>query len=178
MNASRFGSNLRQKLVQTLRVILGAAMLLAFSIPGAAQTDTSAVPTGERLGTMTNEVRQKIEATGQAASAKLGEIWERIDERRLKNRTPDEIVAMVIMGLLVGSLLYRFGKRGQITSVLLGLVGAFIGGIVAHVTQLNLGLGPVLITYEDLLCTLAGGVLMLCGARWSAILKLFKGPVP
>ncbi len=49
-----------------------------------------------------------------------------------------------------------------------------IGGIVANVSQLNLGLGPVLITYEELLFTLLGGVLILWGARWSMITKLFK----
>jgi len=37
--------------------------------------------------------------------------------------------------------------------------------MVAHVTQLDLGLGPVLIRYEDLLFSLAGGVLVLLGVR-------------
>ena len=46
-----------------------------------------------------------------------------------------------------------------------GLIGAFLGGMVAHVTQLDLGLGPVLIRYEDLLLSLVGGVLVLLGAR-------------
>ncbi len=121
-----------------------------------------------------SEATQRIQETGQAAVGKVQSLWQRIDERRLKNRTADQIVAWVIMGLLVGGLLFRFGKRGQTVSAFLGLVGAFIGGILANVTQLDLGLGPVLITYEDLLFTLVGGVLILCVSRWSTIVKLFK----
>lgn len=153
-----------------------SATVCALSSPSFAQTDTSSVPTYTRLGT-NNEARQKIQEAGQATVSKVQTLWQRIDERRLKNRTADEIVAMVLMGCLAGGLLYRFGKRGQVVSVFLGLVGAFIGGIVANLTQLDLGLGPVLITYEDLLFTLLGAVLILCGARWSTIVKLFK-PVP
>ncbi len=128
------------------------------------------------MGDGTDQANQTIRETGQAAVTKAQTLWQRIDERRLKNRTPDQIVAWVIMGLLVGGLLYRFGKRNQVTSVLFGLVGAFIGGILANVSQINLGLGPVLITYEDLLFTVLGGFLMLCATRWSTITKLFKRP--
>ncbi len=122
----------------------------------------------------TNGARQFIQETGQAAVDRIQTLWQRIDEKRIKNRTPDQIVAMVVMGMLAGGLLYRFGKRGQVSSVMLGLVGAFIGGMIANVSKLNLGLGPVLITYEDLLFTLFGAVLIICGARWSSILKFFK----
>ncbi len=50
-------------------------------------------------------------------------------------------------------------------AVAIGLIGSFLGGMVAHVTQLDLGLGPVLIRYEDLPLSLAGGVLVLLVAR-------------
>jgi uncharacterized membrane protein YeaQ/YmgE (transglycosylase-associated protein family) len=117
---------------------------------------------------------ETIQDKGQQAVSKVEALWQRIDERRLKNRTPDEIVAWVIMGLLVSGLLYRLGGRGQIASILLGLIGAFIGGIVAHVAQLDFGLGPILITYEDLICSLVGGLLILGGARWLKVFKIGK----
>ncbi len=142
-------------------------MVLGFGLPTAAQAQPSS-----------SEASQLIQEKGQEALTKVQTLWQRIDERRLKNRTPDQIVAWVIMGLLVGGLLYRFGRRNQLSSIFFGLVGAFFGGILANVTQLNLGLGPVLITYEDLLFTLVGGFLMLCVSRWSTILKLFKRPEP
>ncbi len=147
-----------------------------FELRSSAQTETSAPPAFQPAGA-TNQARQFIQETGQATVDKVQTLWQRIDEKRLKNRTPDQIVAWVIMGLLVGGLLYRFGKRGQISSIVLGLVGAFIGGIIANVSKLDLGLGPVLITYEELLFTLLGGVLIICAARWSTIVKLFK-PAP
>ncbi len=140
--------------------------LCALASRGVAQTESGSAAGGQ------------IQETGQAAVTKIQTLWQRIDERRLKNRTPDQIVAWVIMGLLVGGLLYRFGKRNLVASVLLGLVGAFIGGILANVLQINLGLGPVLITYEELLFTLLGGFLMLCASRWGTIIKLFKRPAP
>ncbi len=128
----------------------------------------------DKVESRVNDATQQIQETGQAALGKMESLWQRIDERRLKNRTPDELVAWVIMGLLVGSLLYRLGGRGQISSIVLGLIGAFIGGIVAHVAKLNFGMGPVLITYEDLLCSLAGGVLILGGTRWFGLFKAVK----
>ncbi len=158
-----------------LAIVLGVT-LCTLALSGFAQNQTSpagAATTSEGA----SEANQKIQETGQATVEKIQTLWQRIDERRLKNRTPDQLVAWVIMGLLVGGLLGRFGKRNQLVSILLGLVGAFIGGILANVTQLNLGLGPVLITYEDLLFTLVGGILILCVARWSALSGLFKRPV-
>jgi len=179
-------SSLRPHTSQTLQRLLAPALgiaVCAFGLTCFAQSDTASAPapgtvgTGTNLANATNAAKQFIQEQGQAAVETVQTVWQRIDEKRLKNRTPDEIVAMVIVGCLVGGLLYRFGKRGQVTSILLGLVGAFLGGIIANVTQLNLGLGPVLITYEELLLSLLGGVLLICAARWASIVKLVKKPL-
>jgi uncharacterized membrane protein YeaQ/YmgE (transglycosylase-associated protein family) len=161
----------------TLAAMLGAAVCFSGNL-SLAQNETSAPAAGERMAAATNQAKEFIQEHGQAAVESVQTLWQRIDEKRLKNRTADEVVAMVIMGMLVGGLLYRFGKRGPVMSVIFGLIGAFIGGIVANVTQVNLGLGPILITYEDLLFSLLGAVLMICGARWSSIMKLVKKPLP
>jgi uncharacterized membrane protein YeaQ/YmgE (transglycosylase-associated protein family) len=168
----------RSKLQRMFAITLGAAVCV-FGMSSFAQT--AAAPDqlgGTNLAGATNQARQFIQETGQAAVNHVQTLWQRIDEKRLKNRTPDQIVAWIIMGCLAGGLLYRFGKKNQFTSILFGLIGAFIGGILANVTQLNLGLGPVLITYEDLLFTLAGGVLMILIVRWSSIMKLIKPKAP
>lgn len=102
------------------------------------------------------------------AAINADELWRRIDEQRLVNRTPDQIVAWVIMGLLAAGLLRRFTKLKEAAALPIGLVGAFLGGIVVNVTGLNLGLGPVLIRYEDLLVSLVGALLILLAARWFA----------
>src|SRR5207248_3011452 len=109
---------------------------------------------------------KKVQAAGQEAASKLEMLWQRIDERRLKNRTPDEIVAWVLMGLLVAMVLRRLSKLNAFTNCVLGLAGAFAGGIVAHVTQFNIGLGPVLIRYEDLICAIVGSLILLGLVRW------------
>jgi len=158
-------------LCRVLALILGTGILAIEARSFARTQEPLAVFAASDAG-------QVIKEASDAATTKMEEVWKKIDERRLKNRTRDELVAWAIMGLLTGGLLHRFSKCNQLVSVLLGLVGAFLGGIVAHVTQLNLGLGPVLITYEDLLCTLAGGVLILCGARWSTIIKLVRPRKP
>ena len=156
--------------------LLLTAAICVCGISSLAQNDTSG-PAAAKMEGMTNQARTVIQETGQAAVEKVQTLWQRIDEKRLKNRTPDEIVAMVVVGMLTGGLLYRFGKRGQVMSIIFGLIGAFIGGILANVTKLDLGLGPILITYEELLFALLGAVLMICGARWSSIMKVVKKPV-
>ena len=143
---------------ESFRILLISAALLALPCLCRLQAAESSV--ADQVGTTATEVTQKVQDTGKAAMSEVEVLWKRIDERRLKNRTPDELVAWALMGLLVGGLFYRFSDMGQVKSIMIGLVGAFIGGIVANVLQLNLGLGPVLIRYEDLLCSLLGAVVL------------------
>lgn len=141
--------------VRTLILSASLLALTSFAPLSAAEPSVS-----EKVGATAAEVTEKAEQTGKAAMSELQLLWKRIDERRLRNRTPDEMVAWGLMGLLVGGLFYRFSDLGQVRTIILGLVGAFMGGILANVLQLNLGLGPVLIRYEDLLCSLIGGIVL------------------
>lgn len=115
------------------------------------------------------DAKEAVRDAGRSAEKTLENLWRSIDEQRLKNRTPDQIVAWIIMGVLVGAVAGMatslkttgLGKAGRI---LLGLAGAFIGGIVVHVAGIDFGWGPVLIRYEDLLFSLVGAlVLVLIG---------------
>jgi len=149
----------------SLKLLRLAVTVLAMSLWGPTlnclgQNQTSAPPAmAQQVGAAATEVTQTT-----ITNAEL--LWKRIDEKRLKNRTPDEIVAWALMGLLVGGMLYRFSKMSQLATVLVGLAGAFIGGIVANVLQLDLGLGPVLIRYEELICSLLGGLALFFAWRW------------
>lgn len=143
-------------------VVLAAALWSA--VPKcAAQTNAS---TAQQVGKAATDATQAIQDTGQAAMNNIEVLWQRIDEKRLKNRTPDELVAWALMGLLVGGLIYRITKLGQGATIFLGLAGAFLGGIVANIFQFNFGLGPVLIRYEDLICSLVGGFAILYACAW------------
>lgn len=126
------------------------------------------------LGQQAKDVARKTseavqDASGSAAD-KIKDLWRRIDAARLENRTRDEIVAWVVMGVLVGALAGTmtslkptgFGKLGRL---LWGLAGAFLGGMVVHVAKLDFGWGPVLIRYEELLFSLLGAIFLLLLAR-------------
>lgn len=149
-----------------LGLALQLAMMLFLLLGGGGRLAAAETVT-EKVGAAASEAGEKLQEAGAAAKSGLESLWERIDAQRLKNRTPDQIVAWVIVGLLVGALLNQFNSRlNKWTNLLLGLAGAFLGGIVASLTGFDLGLGPVLIRYEELLFALAGGVVIaLIGPR-------------
>ncbi len=122
------------------------------------------------LATDTTELTQKAEDAARqkatAAAEQAKDFWEKIDAARLKNRTPDQIVAWVIMGLLVASVAGMMTSlkptgAGLIGRLLLGLTGAFIGGIIVNVRNFDFGWGPVLIRYEELLFSFVGALLIV-----------------
>jgi uncharacterized membrane protein YeaQ/YmgE (transglycosylase-associated protein family) len=107
-----------------------------------------------------------VEDATKSASESLKNLWHRIDEARLKNRTPDQLVAWALMGVLVGGVAgamttFKPTGLGKVGRLLLGLAGACLGGIVVHVANLNFGWGPVLIRYEELLFSLLGALLLI-----------------
>lgn len=112
-----------------------------------------------------------VDEAGKAVSNTANSVWQSIEAARLKNRTPDEIVAFFIMGILAGAVA---GAMSSIKStgwgtggrLLLGLAGAFLGGIVIHLHHFDFGLGPVLITYEELLFSLVGAIILLFLGRF------------
>ena len=94
----------------------------------------------------------------------------RISDSRLVNRTRDENVAFVLMGVLVGSAAGMFSKircsgLGMAGRLGLGLGGAFIGGMVVRVAQINFGWGTVTMGYEELLFSLLGAVFIVAISR-------------
>ncbi len=118
----------------------------------------------------------KAKETAQEISDNL---WKSIDGQRLKNRTPDQIVAWCIMGALVGAVAgmatsLKTTGLGKVGRLLLGLAGAFVGGIVVSATGVDFGWGPVLIRYEELLFSFAGAILLIVFSR--LIRSRFKKP--
>lgn len=76
------------------------------------------------------------------------------------------IVTWLIVGALAGTLLGRLfkGSRagfGVWTNLWVGLVGALIGGVIFRVLQIDLGLGEIRVTAEDLVAALLGTLLFL-----------------
>jgi uncharacterized membrane protein YeaQ/YmgE (transglycosylase-associated protein family) len=141
-----------------------------FCCAGSGYAQSSTPSAGERLGAAAESTKATLQQAGTAAANEIDDLWRRVDESRLKHRTRDEVVAWVIVGLLVGNLVCLFTAMGSTVSqrfgtVVLGLVGAFIGGVITHVCRLNFGMGPLLIRYEDLLVSVIGGFVLLAIVR-------------
>jgi hypothetical protein len=141
-----------------------ALVLLAIGLGGVTPA-RAATGAPDQVGAVAAETEKMVQEASQAAGSKLEEVWRRIDERRLKNRTPDEIVAWLLMGLLVAGLIHQFSKLNKIATLLLGLGGALLGGIIGNLAGFDIGMGPVLIRYEELLASLVGGILIVVAAR-------------
>jgi len=117
------------------------------------------------------KTKDAVSKAGRSAADQAEQLWKQIDAARLKNRTPDEIVAWVIMGVLVGAVAgmmtsLKPSGLGNVGRLLLGLAGAFLGGIVLRVSRLDFGWGPVLIRYEELAFSLLGAILLLVIAKF------------
>jgi uncharacterized membrane protein YeaQ/YmgE (transglycosylase-associated protein family) len=164
------------------RGILGSVGTLVLTLAClASQSAVAADDTalGEKTKQAAQEAATTVQEAGNAVAADAGQLWQSIDAARLKNRTPDEIVAWVIMGVLVGALAgmmtsLRPTFSGKLGRLLLGLAGASIGGIAVRVVHVNFGWGPVLIRYEELAFAFVGAILLLVVARLVRSLAIKK----
>jgi uncharacterized membrane protein YeaQ/YmgE (transglycosylase-associated protein family) len=111
-----------------------------------------------------------VQQAGKDVANEAEQLWHRIDNARLKNRTRDELVAWVIMGVLVGAVAgmatsLNTTGLGKLGRLFLGLAGAFIGGIVVRLANIDFGWGPVLIRYEELVISFLGAVALILLGR-------------
>ena len=82
------------------------------------------------------------------------------------NITIDQLIVWLLVGALAGSVVGMLVKRtkkgfGHITNLGVGLVGALIGGFLFDLFNLNLGLGQIAISFEDLVAALIGSLIFL-----------------
>ena len=142
-------------------IVLAFGLFAGQSLFGAEDKTMS-----EKAQSLTKEAEVKLSDAGTAVSDTASDLWRKFDSARLKNRTRDEIVAWVIMGVLVGAVAGMFtslkttgmGKAGRL---LLGLAGAVIGGVVVRMRDFDFGWGPVLIRYEELFFSFVGAVVLI-----------------
>lgn len=82
------------------------------------------------------------------------------------NVTTDQVIVWLIIGALAGSLTGMLMKRekkgfGLFSNLLIGLIGALIGGFLFDLLNINLGLGQLTISFEDLIAAFAGSLIFL-----------------
>lgn len=117
------------------------------------------------------QATEEVSESAQVVAEGITTVQNRISENRLVNRTRDEIVAFVLMGVLIGSVAGIFSKircsgLGMARRLVLGMSGAFIGGMVVRIAQLDFGWGLVNIAYEELLFSLLGAVTLVAVSRF------------
>jgi uncharacterized membrane protein YeaQ/YmgE (transglycosylase-associated protein family) len=157
-------------LIRTLPAGALIALSLLWSWQGTPMQAAEATIT-ESVESAAKDAQKSAVEAGKVAEGKLDQVWQTIQSQRIKNRTPDEIVAWVIMGILVGGLAGTFSPYGtsgigKLINFGFGLAGAFIGGVLAGLTRLDLGWGPVLIRYEELFLAFVGAAVIVLFARW------------
>jgi uncharacterized membrane protein YeaQ/YmgE (transglycosylase-associated protein family) len=138
----------------------------------AAQPAVAADETGlaDKAKGVAKETATAVEEVARSAASDADRLWQKIDGARLKHRTPDEVVAWVIMGVLVGAMAGMMTSLkptglGKLGRLLLGFAGASLGGILVRTTHLDFGWGPVLIRYEELFFSLLGAIALLVLVR-------------
>ena len=88
--------------------------------------------------------------------------------------TIEKIIVWLIVGAIAGTLAGRlatFSKQGLgfWTNIGIGMLGALVGGFLFWLFGINLGLGEIKITFEDLISAFAGS--LLCIVAWWLIRK-------
>jgi len=82
-----------------------------------------------------------------------------------------DIIVWLTLGLLAGSLagtIVTWTKMGygRTGNLLVGLAGALIGGFIFKLFRINLGLGAIAVSAEDLVSALLGSVLLILVFRF------------
>ena len=93
------------------------------------------------------------------------------------NLTISELVVWLVVGALAGSLagmVVTFKKQGfgRWINLGIGLGGAVIGGLIFNILNIDLGLGDLTVSLEDLVSAFIGSLILL--AAWWGIGKLRK----
>jgi uncharacterized membrane protein YeaQ/YmgE (transglycosylase-associated protein family) len=96
------------------------------------------------------------------------------------NLTLGQFIVWLIVGGLAGNLVGRlvtFRKEGLgwWTNLGVGMVGALIGGLLFRIFHINLGLGDLKVTFEDLIAAFLGSLLFV--VVWWLVAK-FMGKKP
>ena len=116
------------------------------------------------------KAQDAIDETKEELSENLDDFEDRFQENRLINREPADILAWVFMGMLVGALAGTFSPLGttliaRFLRLLLGLLGAFIGGMVVRIGDIDFGWPIIEIPLVELLFSLLGAIALVALLR-------------
>jgi uncharacterized membrane protein YeaQ/YmgE (transglycosylase-associated protein family) len=81
------------------------------------------------------------------------------------------IIIWLIVGALAGSMIGMFttsAKKGsgRWMNFCIGLVGAFLGGVIFRFFRIDLGLGRISVSLEDVVAALVGSIIFILFLRF------------
>ncbi len=82
-----------------------------------------------------------------------------------------QIIVWFVIGAIAGSLAGLIVKRsrqgfGPFTNLGIGLVGAVVGGFLFWLLGIDLGLGDISVSLEDVVAAFVGSIVFLVLLRW------------
>ncbi|MCD4743440.1 MAG: hypothetical protein K8R67_13305 [Desulfobacteraceae bacterium] len=80
--------------------------------------------------------------------------------------TMDQVIVWLVIGGLAGfivGLIFKGKKKGFgfFTNLLIGLIGAVIGGVIFDLLNIRLGMGQLVLSFDDLIAAVAGAFILL-----------------
>ena len=80
--------------------------------------------------------------------------------------TMDQVIVWLVIGGLAGFLvgfIFKGKKKGFgfFTNLLIGLIGAVIGGVIFDLLNIRLGMGQLVLSFDDLIAAVAGAFILL-----------------
>ncbi len=155
---------MQNRLPALVRLIVLTA-LLAMVSPGISSSLYAADPT------LAEKTSETVKDATQATSEGVESMIQKFDENGLSDRSPEQIGGLVILAFLVSSMVGFLTKLkttglGRIGRFLLGLAGAFVGTMVVAVFGINFGWGIAVISYEELLFSFIGAILLVALGRY------------
>lgn len=122
------------------------------------------------LTTTTFALDDTVKDAADAVEGNIENLWQRIDDARLVHQTPGQIAAWVIMGIVAAAMagfVTSFKSNGR--RLILGLAGAFIGGIMLSVLGIEMKMNPIVIRIEELIFSLFGALFLII--IWRLVLR-------
>ncbi len=88
------------------------------------------------------------------------------------NISLQQIIVWLVIGAIAGSLAGMIVKRskhgfGRFTNLGIGLVGAVVGGFLFWLLGIDLGLGNISVSLEDIIAAFLGSIVFLVLLRWA-----------
>ncbi len=103
---------------------------------------------------------------GEEAKAGMDDLKNRAVDSSPNQYSAGEIGALIAIGIVVGAVAGMLTNLkptflGNLGRLLLGLAGAFVGGFLLRFTGVKLGLGSVVLNYDEVVFAFGGAIVLL-----------------